>query len=137
MQMTPIIAVHMTTAMLAVVTGPIALWARKGREQHPRLHRAFGYAWVTLMLVAAISSIFIRDFALPNISGYTWIHLLVPVTLGMLLAAFRFLYLGNIKGHRKTMQGLYVGACVIAGGFTLQPSRYLGRLLWGEWLGLS
>ena len=136
MQMTPIIAVHMTTAMLAVVTGPIALWARKGRQQHPRLHRAFGYAWVTLMLVAAISSIFIRDFALPNISGYTWIHLLVPVTLGTLLAAFRFLYLGNIKGHRKTMQGLYVGACVIAGGFTLLPSRYLGQLLWGEWLGL-
>ena len=136
MQMTPIIAVHMTTAMLAVVTGPIALWARKGRRQRPRLHRAFGYAWVTLMLVAAISSIFIRDFALPNISGYTWIHLLVPVTLGLLLAAFRFLYLGNIKGHRKTMQGLYVGACVIAGGFTLLPSRYLGQLLWGDWLGL-
>ena len=136
MQMTPIIAVHMTTAILAVLTGPIALWARKGRRQLPRLHRAFGYAWVTLMLVAAISSIFIRDFALPNISGYTWIHLLVPVTLGTLLAAFRFLYLGNIKGHRKTMQGLYVGACVIAGGFTLLPSRYLGQLLWGEWLGL-
>ena len=136
MQMTPIIAVHMTTAVLAVLTGPIALWARKGRRQRPRLHRAFGYAWVTLMLVATISSIFIRDFALPNISGYTWIHLLVPVTLVALLAAFRFLYLGNIEGHRKTMQGLYVGACVIAGGFTLLPSRYLGQLLWGEWLGL-
>ena len=126
MQMTPILAVHMTTAILAVLTGPIALWAR----------RAFGYAWVTLMLVAAISSIFIRDFALPNISGYTWIHMFVPVTLGMLLAAFRFLYRGNIKGHRKTMQGLYVGACVIAGGFTLLPSRYLGQQLWGDWLGL-
>ena len=136
MQMTPILAVHMTTAILAVLTGPIALWARRGRQQRPRLHRAFGYAWVTLMLVAAISSIFIRDFALPNISGYTWIHMFVPVTLGMLLAAFRFLYRGNIKGHRKTMQGLYVGACVIAGGFTLLPARYLGQLLWGEWLGL-
>ena len=136
MQMNPIIAVHLTSAMLAVITGPIALWARKGRQPRPRLHRAFGYAWVTLMLVAAISSIFIRDFALPNISGYTWIHLLVPVTLGMLLAAFRFLYLGNISGHRKTMQGLFVGACVIAGGFTFLPSRYLGQLLWGEWLGL-
>ena len=136
MQMTPIIAVHMTTAILAVLTGPIALRARTGRLQRPRLHRAFGYAWVTLMLVAAISSIFIRDFTLPNISGYTWIHLLVPVTLVALLAAFRFLYLGNIKGHRRAMQGLYIGACIIAGGFTLLPSRYLGRLLWGEWLGI-
>ena len=33
MQMTPIIAVHMTAAILAVVTGPDALWARKGTNQ--------------------------------------------------------------------------------------------------------
>jgi hypothetical protein len=30
---------------------------------------------------------------------------------------------------------LYVGACLIAGGFTLLPSRYLGNLIWHEWLG--
>lgn len=136
MQMTPIIAVHMTAATLAVATGPVALWARKGRQQRPRLHRAFGYAWVTLMLVAAISSIFIRDFSLPNLSGYTPIHLLVPLTLVMLFVAFRFLFLGNINGHRKTMQRLYLGACVVAGGFTLLPSRYLGQLVWGQWLGV-
>ena len=136
MQMTPIIAVHMTAATLAVATGPVALWARKGRQQRPRLHRAFGYAWVTLMLVAAISSIFIRDFSLPNLSGYTPIHLLVPLTLVMLFVAFRFLFLGNINGHRKTMQRLYLGACVVAGGFTLMPTRYLGQLVWGQWLGV-
>ncbi len=136
MQLTPIIAVHMTAAALAVATGPVALWARKGRQQRPRLHRAFGYAWVTLMLVAAVSSIFIRDFSLPNLSGYTPIHLLVPLTLVMLVVAFRFLFLGNINGHRKTMQRLYLGACVVAGGFTLLPSRYLGQLIWGQWLGV-
>ncbi|MEO6623742.1 MAG: DUF2306 domain-containing protein [Burkholderiaceae bacterium] len=136
MQLTPIIAVHITAATLAVATGPIALWARKGREQRPRLHRAFGYAWVTLMLVAAFSSVFILDFSLPNLAGYTPMHLLVPVVLGMLFAAFRFLSLGSINGHRKTMQRLYLGACVVAGGFTLLPSRYLGQLLWGEWLAI-
>ncbi|HEY8358224.1 MAG TPA: DUF2306 domain-containing protein, partial [Ramlibacter sp.] len=71
MQMTPLIAVHMTAALGAVVTGPIALWARRARAQHPRLHRAFGYAWVTLMIVTAVSAIFIRDWSLPNIAGYT------------------------------------------------------------------
>lgn len=136
MQLTPIIAIHMTAATLAVATGPVALWARKGRVQRPRLHRAFGYAWVTLLLVTAISSIFIRDFRLPNLSGYTPIHLLVPLTLVMLFVAFRFLLLGNINGHRKTMFRLYVGACVVAGGFTLMPSRYLGQLVWGQWLGM-
>lgn len=136
MQMTPVIAVHMTAALLALVTGPVALWARRGRSQRPRLHRAFGYAWVTLMLVTAVSAIFIRDRNLPNLAGYTPIHLLIPVTLFMLVLAFRYLLQRNTEGHRKTMQGLYVGACVIAGGFTLLPSRYLGQLVWGQWLGL-
>jgi uncharacterized membrane protein len=136
MQLTPLIAVHMTAALLAVATGPIALWARKGATQRPRLHRAFGYAWVTLMVVTAVSAIFIRDSQLPNLAGFTPIHLLVPVTLFGLFGAFWFLARGNINGHRKTMQRLYFGACVVAGGFTLLPGRYLGDLLWSQ-LGLS
>ena len=136
MQLTPLIAIHMTAALLAVVTGPVALWARKGTTQRPRLHRAFGYAWVTLMVVTAVSAIFIRDWNLPNLAGFTPIHLLVPVTLVGLVGAFWFLAKGNINGHRKTMQRLYFGACVVAGGFTLLPGRYLGGLLWGQ-LGLA
>ncbi|MFC5498956.1 DUF2306 domain-containing protein [Caenimonas terrae] len=135
MQLTPIIAVHMAAALGAVVTGPVALWARKGRAQRPRLHRAFGYAWVTLMVAAAVSAIFIRDFRLPNLHGYTPIHLLIPVTLVALFGAFWFLARGNVSAHRKTMQRLYVGACLVAGAFTLLPNRYLGHLVWGQ-LGL-
>ena len=81
MQLTPLIAVHMTAAIGAVILGPFALWARMGSVQRPWLHRAMGYAYATLMLLAATS------------------------------------------------------ACLIAGGFTLLPSRYLGNLVWGEWLG--
>ena len=29
------------------------------------------------------------------------------------------------------MTGLYIGACVVAGLFTLLPGRFLGSLLWG------
>jgi uncharacterized membrane protein len=136
MQLTPVIAVHMTAAIAAVVTGPVALWARRGRQQRPKLHRAFGYAWVTLMLVTAISAMFIRDFSLPNIAGYTPIHLLVPVTLVSLFGAFWKLAKGNIAGHRVVMQRLYFSACIVAGAFTLLPQRYLGRLVWGS-LGLA
>ena len=82
MQLTPVIAIHMSAAIGALLLGPVALWARKGRLQRPRLHRAFGYAWVTLMIVTAVSAIFIRDFKLPNLAGYTPIHLLVPFSLG-------------------------------------------------------
>jgi uncharacterized membrane protein len=136
MQLTPLIAVHMTAALGALATGPVALWARQGRTQRPRLHRAFGYAWVTLMIIAAVSALFIRDFQLPNITGYTPIHLLVPFTLFGLVRAFVYLARGNIAAHRKTMQSLYFGACLVAGGFTLLPNRYLGQVVWGQWLGL-
>jgi uncharacterized membrane protein len=88
------------------------------------------------MLVAALSALFIRDHSMLNIAGYTPIHLLVPVTLGSLLMAFRHLLHGNMAGHRKVMIQLYIGACLVAGVFTLLPSRLLGQLVWGQWLGL-
>ena len=137
MQLTPLIAVHMSAALGAIALGPVALWARKGAAQRPKLHRAFGYAWVTLMVTAATTAIFIRDFALPNLAGYTPIHLLVPVTLYSLFAAFRALAQGNIATHRKHMTTLYISACIVAGAFTLLPGRYLGNLVWGDWLGLT
>jgi uncharacterized membrane protein len=132
MQLTPTIAVHMTAALGAVALGPVALWARLGRQQRPRLHRAVGFTWVALMLVTAISALFIRDFRLPNIAGYTPIHLLVPFTLVTLVGAFHALAKGNIRAHRSRMQMLYVGACLVAGAFTLLPGRYLGDLLWSH-----
>ena len=140
MQLTPLIAVHMSAALIAIAIGPVALWSRlwagKGTAPRPKLHRAFGSAWVTMMLIASISAIFIRDFQLPNIAGYTPIHALVPVTLYTLFRAFQHLAQGNIAAHRKAMQSLYVSACVVAGAFTLLPGRYLGNLVFGQWLGL-
>jgi uncharacterized membrane protein len=142
MQMTPVIAVHMTAALVALVVGPVAMWARRGHLVAPstparnRLHRAAGYAWVTLMLLAALSALFIRDFRLPNVGGYTPIHLLIPLTLGSLLVAFMALHQGQVRRHRIWMISLYLSACVGAGAFTLKPHRYIGQLVWGDWLGL-
>ena len=134
MQLTPVIAIHMSAAIAALVIGPVVLWARLGKHIRPWLHRALGYAWTTLMLVAAISAIFIRDFNLPNIWGYTPIHALIPVTLVSLFFAFRSLARREFEAHRQTMQYLYISACVVAGASTLLPSRYLGQLIWHEWL---
>jgi uncharacterized membrane protein len=136
MQPTPLIAVHMTAALLATAIGPVALWARKGAVQRPTLHRAAGYAWVTLMLLAATSAIFIHGANGFHIGGFGIIHLLILLTYGMLFKAFWYLAKRNFAGHRKTMQGLYVGACIVAGAFTLMPDRLLGRLVLGQWLGL-
>jgi uncharacterized membrane protein len=136
MQLTPLIAIHMTAALAALVTGPVALWARRSAAQHPRLHRAFGYAWVTLMLIAAVSAIFIRDFSIPNIAGYTPVHILVPVTFLGLFGAFWKLAHHDIAGHRFVMRQLYFWACIVAGSLALLPQRYLGQVVWGS-LGLA
>ncbi|MDP2743088.1 MAG: DUF2306 domain-containing protein [Hydrogenophaga sp.] len=141
MNVTPLIAVHLSAALGALVVGPVALWARRGhaanamKTQRPNLHRMAGQAWVALILVTAITAMFIRDFNLPNIAGYTPIHLLVPITFGTLFWAFRALWRGNIQGHRIAMTTLYVSTCLVAGAFTLLPNRLLGRLVWGQWLG--
>jgi uncharacterized membrane protein len=136
MQLTPTIAIHTSAALGALVLGPVALWARKGAIQRPMLHRAFGYAWVTLMLLTATSALFIRDFKMPNLAGYTPIHLLVPYTIVGIISGFVYLARRDIPAHRKTMQSLYFGACISAGAFTLLPSRLLGNLVWSQWFGL-
>ena len=127
MQPSPIIAIHICFAVSAVLLGPIALWARLGRMVHPRLHRAMGYAWVTCMVGAACSSLFIHSYSFINIAGFSPIHLLVIATFITLYFSFKFLAQGKIKGHRLCMQWLYFGACLVAGAFTFMPGRFMGQ----------
>jgi uncharacterized membrane protein len=128
--LSPQIIIHLAAALAAVVIGPFALWARLTSEQRPKLHRAFGYAWVTLILITSLSAIFIQAHV-PQWGRFSWIHLLIPVTLLGLFGAFWCLAKGNIHGHRKSMLSLYFGACLGAGVFTLLPGRFLGQWIWG------
>jgi uncharacterized membrane protein len=126
--LSPQVIIHLACAVLAVILGPFALWARLMGRQRPKLHRAFGYAWVTMMLLTAVSAIFIQS-RFPFWAWFSWIHLFIPATLLGLFAAFWFLAKGNIAGHRKSMLSLYFGACIVTGLFTLLPGRFLGQLL--------
>ncbi len=138
--MTSAITLHLITALGALVLGPVVIWSRLGTAGSPvahlwhRVHRVLGITWVILMIITAFSALFIRS-SLPNLAGFSPIHLLVPFTLFSLYAAFRYLRNGEIKGHRRTLIGLYIGACVVAGAFTLLPNRLLGQVVWGDWLG--
>ena len=124
--MSPAILVHLVFALGALGLGPLALAARKGT----RLHRGAGYAWVTLMVGTALSSVFIRDFRLPNIGGYTPIHLFTVFTFTGLGAALLAIARRRIDVHRRAMWGTYLGGCVGAGAFAMLPDRFLGRWLW-------
>jgi len=127
----PIVALHLLCALAAIVIGSVLMAGVKGTGKH----RALGWAWVGLMTVVAFSSLFIRSTKLPNIDGFGPIHGLTLMVAVMLPLGIGFIRRGRVSGHRKTMKGLFFGACVVAGAFTLLPGRFLGDLLWQHVLG--
>lgn len=119
-----VVVIHLATALGALALGPVALLARKGS----RGHRAAGYAWFTLMLGAAISSVFILDHRLPNWGGYTAIHLLTLGTFVGLGLGLRHIVNGRVRQHRRVM-GITYGGLVTAGLFAFLPDRLMGGWL--------
>ena len=123
----PIVLLHLGSALAALVLGAAILLRPKGRGAH----RWMGWTWVALMATAALSSAFVGTGRMPNLAGFSPIHLLTLFVLWQqprgVLAARR----GEVALHRKTMRGLYIGGCVVAGLFTLAPGRLLGQWLWG------
>jgi len=128
----PLVFFHLVTAFAALVLGAVLLTRRKGTTDH----RVLGWAWVALMAATAIASVFIRDYKMPNLFGFTPIHGFVLLVAVMLPRGIWYIRQGNVAAHRKTMQGLFRGACVIAFVFTLLPGRFLGTLLWKDLLGV-
>lgn len=132
LQRHPVVFFHLVTAFAALLLGLVILNRRKGTTSH----RVLGWAWVVLMGSTALASGFIRDYQLPNLFGFTPIHAFTVLVAVQLPRGIWFIRRSNVAGHRKTMRGLYIGACVIAGVFTLLPGRFLGRLLWKDLLGV-
>ena len=128
----PVVFLHLITAFAALLLGGLVLARPKGTASH----KALGWAWALMMGSTALASAFIRDYQLPNLAGFTPLHgftLLVAINLPR---GIWYIRQGNVIGHRKTMRGLYIGACVLAGIFTLLPGRFLGNLLWKHSLGM-
>ena len=119
----PLVALHLAAALAALLLGIAILTRRKGTFNH----RTLGWSWIALMAGAALSSVFIRDYRIPNIAGYTPIHLLTLTVAVLLPLAIWHIRRGNVSAHRRTMTGLYIGGCIVAGLFALAPARFLGR----------
>lgn len=126
LQHKPIIFFHLCTALAALVLGIFIMLRRKGSASH----KALGWVWVALMGSTAVASGFIRDYNLPNLAGYTPIHLFTLMTATGLPYAIWQIRHGNVAAHRSAMRGMFFGGCVLAGVFTLVPGRFLGNLLW-------
>lgn len=121
-----IIKVHTAAAIAALLLGAAQFWLPKGRG----LHRTMGWIWAALMLVVAISSLWISKERF-QFGPFSPIHLFAILTLVSLPLGLLYARRHNVRGHKATMISLYIGALIVAGLFTLLPSRILGRVLFG------
>ena len=119
------IQVHAYAALGAFVLGLIQFAGVKGTARH----RALGYAWATLMLIVAVSSFWIHGMQVWG--SWSPIHLLSIFVLVMLPLAIWHARRHAVQRHRYTMIGLFSGALVIAGLFTLVPGRIMHKVLFG------
>ena len=119
------VQLHAYAALAAFALGVVQLARMKGTKSH----RTLGYLWVGLMLVVALSSFWIHD--LRGWGPWSPIHLLSILTLTMLPLGLWYARRRNVRGHKLTMLGLFAGALVIAGLFTLAPGRIMHRVVFG------
>jgi len=120
------VRLHAFAAMAAFALGVVQLSAPKGTIPH----RAVGWVWVLLMLGVSISAFWIHKIRLWG--PWSPIHLLAIFTLVMLPIAVLHARRHRVEGHRWTMIGIFGGALVIAGVFTLFPGRIMYAVVFGQ-----
>lgn len=128
----PLIALHAAAALLGLLVGAIVLARRKGTVNHKRL----GWFWIGLMAATAVTSVFIRDYRLPNVYGYTPIHVFTIVTPLWLVRGVVMIRRGRALDHASVMRKTFIAACVVTGLLALLPNRFIGGLVWRNLLGL-
>jgi uncharacterized membrane protein len=120
-----VIQLHAFAALGAFALGVVQLSAPKGTIPH----RLFGWLWAGLMLAVVVSSFFIHTIRLWG--PWSPIHLLSVFTLVMLPLAVLRARRHQVERHRRAMIGLFTGALVIAGVFTLLPGRIMHEVVFG------
>jgi uncharacterized membrane protein len=119
------IQLHAYAALAAFVLGIVQLARPKGTTPH----RAIGYLWAAVMLAVAVSAFWIHQIRLWG--PWSPIHLLAIFTLVMVPLGVYAAHNHNVRNHQRTMLGLFFGALVIAGAFTLVPGRIMHKVLFG------
>ena len=117
------VVLHLTTVMLALPLGLSQLVLPKGTLRH----RTVGYIWCALMTVTALVSFSVHTL-LPS-WPFSPIHLLSALTLVTIPGIIYFARTGRIDRHQRSVLFLMIGGLVVAGFFTLIPSRALGQLV--------
>jgi uncharacterized membrane protein len=124
------VQLHVATVVPAFLLGTwLIFFSRKGA----RHHRAAGYVYLSLMTVTSIAALFVHTI-MPNgpFFGFSPIHLFVPLTLSGVVGALYYARRHNIRAHRRSMLGVYIGGLLIAGSLTLLPGRIMHTVFFGH-----
>lgn len=116
---------HLLTVVPCFIIGTVLLLLKKGT----RIHKQFGRIYMILMLfTATVTLLMPAQVGARLFNHFGWIHSFSFLTLYTVPTAYLAIKKGNIKSHKRKMILLYIGAILIAGGFTFAPGRYLHNL---------
>jgi uncharacterized membrane protein len=121
-----VIQFHAAFAFAAIGLGVTQFLAPKGTFSH----RTLGWAWASLMILVAGTSLFIHTIR-------TWglwspIHLLSLFTLAVVPWAVMRARRHDIPRHRQAMIWIFTLALVVTGLFTLAPGRIMNEVVFGS-----
>jgi uncharacterized membrane protein len=122
----PVIQIHVFAALAAFLLSVVQFAAPKGTLPH----RTVGWLWVGLMTVTCLSSFFIHEIRLWG--PWSPIHLLSIATLATLPVLVLHARRGRVRRHQGVVVILFVGALVVAGGFSFLPGRVMHAVVFGK-----
>jgi uncharacterized membrane protein len=128
MTYTQLAYLHLATVVPAFVIGAFQLLRRKGTPSHKLLGKIYmllmlATGFITLAMPAEVGPRFLNHFG--------FIHIFSFLALFSVPIAYFAARSGNIRAHRASMIGLYVGGILIAGAFAFSPGRMLHAWLFG------
>lgn len=119
---------HIVTVVPCIFLGAYLFMRSKGTAGHKLL----GKLYMSLMLITASISLFMPANVGPQFLGhFGFIHAFSFLTLYSIPTAVLAIKRGDVRKHKIKLVILYLGAIVIAGGFTLAPGRYMNELFFG------
>jgi len=120
--------IHLATVVPCIFIGAVLIVMKK----RTRIHQTLGKIYMLLMLVTSGVALFMPAKVGSQVLGhFGWIHGFCLLTLYTVPTAYLAIRKGTVTSHKRKMILLYIGAIVIAGGFTLTEGRFLHQLLFG------
>lgn len=116
---------HVLTVVPAAFLGGYVLLARKGTARHKLL----GRIWMILMVLTAISTLFIHQIRLWG--DFSPIHILSVVVIVSCASAIWQIRRGNVRAHKTALISAYIGGIFGAGIFTFWPGRMMNAIFFG------